>query len=77
MKRHGPSERKNGFLVHLNVFTLSIALMLGINFWTGPPFWIVWVVLGWGIGVVAHGWYVLGPSTRDARAAWHDRGPSS
>jgi hypothetical protein len=61
MKRLGPSDRKLGFQIHAAVFLLSIALLIGINLWTGPPYWIVWVVPGWGIGVLAHGWFVVGP----------------
>lgn len=44
-----------GFFVHLAVFVLVIALLTGVNIYTGDQWWVQWVVLGWGIGVAAHG----------------------
>ncbi|WP_082541720.1 MULTISPECIES: 2TM domain-containing protein [unclassified Rhizobacter] len=68
MKRLGRSERKRGLRIHSVVFVLSMALMLGINLWTGAPYWVAYVLAGWGIGVLAHGWFVIGPGARDAGA---------
>ncbi|GAA0766504.1 2TM domain-containing protein [Ideonella azotifigens] len=67
MRRHGsPSERRRGFGVHALVFVLGMALLAGINLlWTGPPYWVLWVLPGWGIGLVAHGWAVLGAGARN------------
>jgi hypothetical protein len=44
-----------GFFIHLAVFALVIALLTGVNVYTGDQWWVQWVVLGWGIGVAAHG----------------------
>jgi hypothetical protein len=44
-----------GFFIHLAVFALVIALLTGVNVYTGDQWWVQWVVLGWGIGVTAHG----------------------
>jgi len=60
MKRLTQSEKKRGFRIHAIVFVLSIALLLVINLWTGSPYWVLWVLLGWGIGLVSHWWFVLG-----------------
>lgn len=55
---------KRGFWVHLAVYLAVNTLLVFI--WaasSGDYFWPVWPMLGWGIGVVAHGATVLvGPS---------------
>lgn len=42
-----------GFYVHFSAFTLVIALLTGLNAYTGE-WWVQWVAFGWGIGVAAH-----------------------
>lgn len=47
---------KRGFWIHLSVYLAVNALLVVI--WattTAAYFWPVWPILGWGIGVVAHG----------------------
>jgi hypothetical protein len=61
MKRVSLSEKKLGFNIHALVFVPSMALLLAINLWKGSPYWIMWVLLGWGAGLLAHWWFVLGP----------------
>jgi len=51
MKQGTPAEKKLGFRIHAITFVPSIALLLVINLLTGPPYWVQWVVLGWGIGL--------------------------
>ena len=60
MKRVSLSQKKLGFNIHAFVFVPSMALLLVINLWKGSPYWILWVLLGWGIGLLAHWWFVLG-----------------
>jgi len=60
MKQGTPAQRKLGFRIHAIAFASTIALLLVINFLTGPPWWVQWVVLGWGIGLVSHGFVVRG-----------------
>ena len=43
------------FYIHLGAFVLVLLLLLGVNVYTGGDWWVQWVFLGWGIGVVAHG----------------------
>lgn len=43
-----------GFYVHLFAFVSVIAALLLLNIATGDDWWVQWVVLGWGLGVVAH-----------------------
>jgi hypothetical protein len=64
MKHGSPSERKLGFRIHAIVFVLTMALLLIINLWIGSPYWVQWVLLGWGIGLLAHWWFVLGPGAK-------------
>jgi 2TM domain len=60
------------FYIHLGVFVLVLAGLLILNSLTGGPWWVVWVFLGWGAGVLAHG---LALSARGSRAiaAWEKR----
>jgi class 3 adenylate cyclase len=47
---------RESFKTHLTLYLLVNALLIGI--WAasgGGYFWPVWVILGWGIGVAAHG----------------------
>ena len=43
-----------GFYIHLFAFVLVLAGLTIINAVTGGPWWVLWVLLGWGIGVLAH-----------------------
>ena len=61
MKYATPSERKLGFRIHALVFVPSMALLLVINLLSGSPYWVLWVLLGWGIGLLSHWFFVLGP----------------
>lgn len=55
---------KQAFRIHLAVYVAVNALLVLIWAMTSATnFWPVWPILGWGIGVVAHGVSVyLGPS---------------
>lgn len=64
MKQGTPAEKKLGFRIHAITFVASIALLLVINLLTGSPYWVQWVVLGWGIGLFCHWFFVLGPGAR-------------
>jgi len=65
---HKPTKphKQLGFRIHAIVFILTIALLLAINALTGAPYWVQWVVLGWGIGLFSHWFFVLGPGARKA-----------
>jgi fatty acid desaturase len=49
-----------GFYIHLTVFVLVIAGLFVVDLATGSDWWVHWVLLGWGIGVVAHAFAVFG-----------------
>jgi fatty acid desaturase len=60
------------FYIHLFVFVAVILLLAVINAAPGGPWWVLWVLLGWGIGVLAHGLFVfVGSSGRVAE--WEQR----
>lgn len=64
MKTLDPARKKLGFQVHALVFVLAMLLQVAINLWTGPPYWALWVLVGWGIGLLSHWWFVLGRGVR-------------
>ena len=48
------------FLIHLGVYVAVVGLLAALNLYRNPSnLWFVWVVLGWGIGVAAHGLALL------------------
>lgn len=61
-----------GFYIHLFIFAAVLAGLAVINAAVGRPWWVLWVLVGWGIGVLAHGLVVLGYTSR-AVADWEER----
>jgi steroid 5-alpha reductase family enzyme len=61
-----------GFYVHLLVFALVLSGLFVINAATGNSWWVLWVLFGWGIGVVAHALAVFGRAPK-AIEDWEDR----
>ena len=61
-----------GFYIHLLVFVAVVLLLAIVNAATGGPWWVLWVVLGWGIGVLAHWLFVFAGSSRFV-ADWERR----
>lgn len=55
------NDQKLGFNIHAIVFVPCVIAMAIVNFVIGPPWWAFWSVAGWGIGLAAHWWFVLGP----------------
>jgi hypothetical protein len=66
MKQGTLAEKKLGFRIHAIAFVPTIAPLLVINLLTGSPYWVQWVLLGWGIGLFCHWFFVLGPGARKA-----------
>jgi hypothetical protein len=53
-----------GFYVHLTTFVVVNAFLLVLNLLTdADSLWFYWVLLGWGIGLVAHALQVYGSFT--------------
>jgi hypothetical protein len=60
---------KAGFRIHALVYVLVNAGLLGVNLLTSPQYlWACWPMVGWGIGLAAHGLSVYGsrPGWREA-----------
>jgi hypothetical protein len=56
-------EAKVGFYIHLAVYVGVNALLVIINLTSSPQYlWFKWPLLGWGIGMLFHGFsvFVLG-----------------
>jgi 2TM domain-containing protein len=51
-----------GFYIHATVYVFVNALLIAINLATSRgSIWFFWPLLGWGIGLAAHGLSVFGP----------------
>lgn len=61
MTNIGSAKARRGFQIHAFVFVATMVLLVIINFTTGGPWWVQWPFIGWGIGLVAHWYFVLGP----------------
>jgi hypothetical protein len=61
--------RARALLIHVVAYAVVVAICAGVNLWLNPEkLWFVWVALGWGIGVAAHGLaYWLGHAHRRER----------
>ena len=65
-------DHELGFYFHLVVFAaVNIGLVL-VDWLTGGGWWFYWVLLGWGIGLVVHGFVTFVGEGRFARN-WEDR----
>lgn len=66
----GRVRAKKGFYSHLTVYILINLMLVAIWFFTGAGyFWPMWVMLGWGIGLIINGVAVF--SKRDS--GWEKR----
>jgi len=62
-----------GFYTHLTTFIVVNLFLLVLNLLTSPhSLWFYWVLLGWGIGLVAHALQVYGSFTIFGRD-WEER----
>jgi fatty acid desaturase len=60
------------FYLHLFVFIAVLLFLAIINAATGGPWWVLWVLLGWGIGILAHWLFVVVAGSRFV-ADWEQR----
>ena len=61
-----------GFYTHLIIFVAVLILLFAIDASTGGNWWVQWVFLGWGIGVLAHAFAVFG-SAPQFLSKWEER----
>ncbi len=61
------------FYAHVATYVLVNAFLVGINLWSGGYFWAIWPLIGWGIGLAAHGlstfgiWNFFGPEWEERK----------
>ena len=72
MKARRQVAAMKGFYIHLFIFAVVMLGLGAINFAVGGPWWALWVLLGWGIGVLAHALTVFGRTSRRI-TDWEDR----
>ena len=62
------------FTVHAFAYVAVILLLLLVNLTVTPKvWWFYWVALGWGAGLIAHGWCAFGKRRRQAPKRSHDK----
>lgn len=49
-----PAQQGLGLRIHSMSFIAGMVILVIVNWFTGPPYWVGWVLLGWGIGLLAH-----------------------
>lgn len=55
------AARRLGFYIHAAVYLVVNALLVAIDLRSGPGQWALYPLLGWGLGLAAHGIVALGP----------------
>ena len=56
-----PIHQKRAFRIHAFVYVVTLIILAALNLYLGQPYWIIWPLIGWSIGLLAHCWFVLGP----------------
>ena len=52
-------QAKRDFKTHVMVYVVVNTFLVGIWYFSEAGyFWPIWAILGWGIGLVMHGWTV-------------------
>jgi uncharacterized membrane protein YecN with MAPEG domain len=68
-------EKKHDFAVHAVIYVVVNIVLVAVWALSGGPFWPIWVIGGWGIGLAAHayGVYGRGPTSEDKIAREMER----
>ena len=54
-------RKARSFTVHLFAYVATVLILFFVNLTVTPKvWWFCWVALGWGAGIIAHGWCALG-----------------
>ena len=69
MKNATPAQMRTGLRIHAITFVASMAVMVVVNVFVGAPYWVLWVLLGWGVGILSHWLAVRSHLTRTVGAA--------
>ena len=58
-------QKARSFTVHLFAYLATVLILFFVNLTVTPKvWWFYWVALGWGAGIVAHGWCAFGKRRR-------------
>lgn len=49
-----PRQVRLGLQIHATAFVVGMLVMLIVNVMIGSPYWVLWVLPGWTIGILAH-----------------------
>jgi predicted membrane channel-forming protein YqfA (hemolysin III family) len=53
--------KARSFTAHLFAYLATVLILLFVNLTVTPKvWWFYWVALGWGAGIIAHGWCAFG-----------------
>jgi len=66
MKHLSQAEKQLGLRIHAIVFALTMVVLVIVNLLTGAPYWVLWVLPSWGIGLLAHWWFGSRYDNREA-----------
>jgi len=54
-------RKTRSFAVHLFAYLATVLILFFVNLTVTPQaWWFYWVALGWGAGIIAHGWCAFG-----------------
>ncbi|HEX2449375.1 MAG TPA: 2TM domain-containing protein [Methyloceanibacter sp.] len=75
-------RKARSFAVHLFAYLATVLILFFVNVTVTPKvWWFYWVALGWGFGLIAHGWCAFGKRRRmphrDGRTGRTCRAPGS
>lgn len=48
------ARRMAAWQTHAFIFLMITSVLAVLDWYTGAPYWVGWVVLGWGSGLLAH-----------------------
>lgn len=65
-------QAMTGFYAHLAIFVVVLAILLIVNLAVSSTWWVQWVLLGWGAGVIGHYLLVFGEFPDFVRR-WQER----
>jgi hypothetical protein len=65
-------QAMTAFYAHLAVFVVVIAILLIVNMTVSSVWWVQWVLLGWGAGLIGHYLLVFGEFPDFVRR-WQER----
>lgn len=77
LRRRAEAEVEKKHDLAMNAILYVVVNIILVAIWTlsGGPFWPIWVIGGWGIGLAAHAYsvYGRGPTPEDKIAREMDR----